>query len=1361
MENSLVIPSYKLTIYEEENIPLITLNENEITKYSDARVALISLEINKEMYKPGKITVVLQFTDCNNGIIESLNQLLGKKVDLHDGTNTDSFIAKDYVLCDFEPEFRASNGTDILYVKLSIFSPEQLLTYHKGNACYVATKLGNVFGDIATNAHINFSKNNLQHLKSDITSATASTDGSNKKELIQPYMVQFEESPVDFLARMANRCGEFLFFENGEWQLGAEPTKATKVIDKYVSLSYHKFTAQSPQTYSISNYAKKKETEAEIAQKAKEQKQKEQEDRKNQQLEEYKKTNAYQSLTTEEAKEKAEKDWSDNYDKDLKDRLKNAKNAKKDALQEFKNSEEYKKRNSEELASAERTWKLRYDRIHEEDKKKKLEEYKETDAYQNLTTEEAKEKALKDKKQEIEAEYQNKKKEELAKYKASSKYTERSEYQKECAEAAWIEEYDSKQKKEFAKNEYKASEEYKNLNQAEKTKALDAWEKAYDTQEEEKEEEETLQKAIQKIQYAGPSDEYLEPITKKDGNWWGSVSARYWNINYYFKKLPVWLKQDNLAKMVAKGTTEFVTDLGYLAIKKNDKANEYNETFFNHLENQTEQISNDLTRYPLTSEFGKKKYSSNFYCTIEEHEKESERLKIHVKLGTYYTSLHLGDVIQIRKENFLVTKLSNIVKADEDGITSGLEIDAVPIKDKKCYPCPLPEGTIKKSEPQLATVTSIDDPMQMGRIQICYPWQNEDENCPYSSPWIRISAACTTDGGGLKFMPQEGDEIMVGYENGNIERPYMIGSLPTKATKGVGEDYMLQSPNGQYIKFDNSSFSYEDLLATFVPAYNVVTQFMPQGKIAEFGDMTKYGGGIEIGDKLGLYKVSMSSADRAIAIKSTWGDVNIDAFTGITISAPNGDIKIAGKNVTITAGNELTLKSGTNASKKRTFGYTKREFGSMVAAAVANKVSDVFLEDFKLDLSLLRMIAECFAKPIGGTMLIKSARFMRLEAGKGKTELPMGVEENEDRDEARTKEVIAYNTIKAANNAIDNILSSVHATIKAIESCKKEYGDKINELKETASSNSSGFELQYKGQKFEEDLATSEDFKFDKILEDCKNNQNYKVDDAIKNLDKLTLIDKQNQTEHQGFKTIKDSFKKPLGILIEKVHKQQAVTVSDKEKKDLVNASEPNYKTTSSLHEKENMSADAIKKMHNTILAVFDAHKTKIDFLIKLDAEKIDMESIKKLKRHIAYDILQKLKEKKIILVQDEKDFISTMNILFKDNVRKECNITEDVCEKDEDWDKFLGCIQAYDEEKDVNRPNWEKAKTIGMAIVNHLGWEDLADGWKENQVTDPKVKGEILMSDSSGNTVNINGTTIRSDASTLIPKLIAELKGI
>ena len=56
----------------------------------------------------------------------------------------------------------------------------------------------------------------------------------------------------------------------------------------------------------------------------------------------------------------------------------------------------------------------------------------------------------------------------------------------------------------------------------------------------------------------------------------------------------------------------------------------------------------------------------------------------------------------------------------------------------------------------------------------------------------------------------------------------------------------------------------------------------------------------------------MSTHDRYINVKSPFGTVNVSAFTGINIDAPNGDINIRGKNVNIQAGNNLTMTSGTN-----------------------------------------------------------------------------------------------------------------------------------------------------------------------------------------------------------------------------------------------------------------------------------------------------------------------------------------------------------------------------------------------------------------------------------------------------------------
>lgn len=1179
MANLSGTPKYTLTITSDDaSVPNLVLSENDVTEFNKVRVTLTSLEITKQMYEPCKIEALIQFMDgdkknadsmdSNMATIDSLSKLLGKKVELTDGVDKDP-IAKDYVLCDFEPELRPSNDATNLYVKLSIYSPEKLLTYTKGNSCYVAKKLGDVFKNIADEANID--KNvNLQNIVA----------GETKQEFVQPYMVQFEETQVDFLSRMANRCGEFLFFEDGKWQLGTNASVEPTEISKYESLSFRQFTAQNQNIYSISNYAKAKEIQKQ----------------------------------ENEDNEKA--------------------NEEKDAeLKKFKESDEYKNLSDKDKKAKEVEWNNKYDEEHDDSDK------------------------------------------------------------------------------------------------------------------------------TPKLQYAGPSDEFLYPVNKKDSDaFWDSFA----NTKYWIKNVPKWLKQDNLTKMIEQALADLAEESIMGGIHGNDDASEYNKKFYDKFVTEAENKAGKPA-YPLSCDFATNQFTSNFYCGIEEKEKESEKQKIHVNLGTNYTSLCLGETIKINGKLYLITQILNVMKVDKvnaNVFTSYLEIEAVSVSEnKKSYPCPLPGGTIRKSEPQLAIVTSVEDPLKIGRIQIKYPWQIEEEG--FSSPWIRISAACATDGGGIKFMPQEDDEIMVGYENGNIERPYMIGSLATTATKGASNDYMLQSPNGQYIKFDNSSITGSDLLGTFVPAYNMVTSYMPSSSVPELGEISKYGGGVEIGDKLGFYKVSMSTADRSINISSTWGDVSINAFTGISINSPNGDIEIKGKNVTISAGNELTLKSGTNASKKRAAEYGLRGVLSYGISTVTNKVLDMTVGQLKIDLSMLRMMYDCIFKPVGGTMLIKSSRFMRLEAGKGKTELPMGVATNEENDEKRIKGIIAYNTIAAAMNTFDSIISKTKATAVAIISYQHEYEKYLKDLDDKIKSKKTEEELQYNGTKYEKNITKEADFSFQNILKDCLDDKNYKVETAMSNLDQLSLVDpSNNNTESKAFNQVKTKIKCSLDMIIAKIHDQPNIEANDI--KNIIDNCEPHYKTSSSLFKAGNMTDDNINKMKGWIKEVFTNNKDK--FKIKdLLENKLNSDKIKILKRQIAYDILQKLKEETIILISEKQGVLAN---LFDDAPHIKYNLKVSACDNTKEWINFLECIKVYDEDEDeeLNKKKSKGAKAwdVIKAGLNYItDWEDTWDSWEDSWVLDPKVKGEILMSDSSGNTININGTTIQADSTSLIDKLTSELKGI
>jgi type VI secretion system secreted protein VgrG len=70
-----------------------------------------------------------------------------------------------------------------------------------------------------------------------------------------------------------------------------------------------------------------------------------------------------------------------------------------------------------------------------------------------------------------------------------------------------------------------------------------------------------------------------------------------------------------------------------------------------------------------------------------------------------------------------------------------------------------------------ARVVDNYDPHNQGRIRVQYYWQEDNE-----TTWVRMIAAHAGAGRGFLFLPEKGDEVMITFEEGDAERPYVVGS---------------------------------------------------------------------------------------------------------------------------------------------------------------------------------------------------------------------------------------------------------------------------------------------------------------------------------------------------------------------------------------------------------------------------------------------------------------------------------------------------------------------------------------------------------------------------------------------------------
>ena len=107
----------------------------------------------------------------------------------------------------------------------------------------------------------------------------------------------------------------------------------------------------------------------------------------------------------------------------------------------------------------------------------------------------------------------------------------------------------------------------------------------------------------------------------------------------------------------------------------------------------------------------------------------------------------------------------------------------------------------------IGIVTDNQDPKGLGRVKVKYPQLSGE----HTSDWARVVTVGAGPQRGLQFTPEVNDEVLVGFEMGNIHYPYVIGGLwngrdgpPTG--KGQGQ-IILQDKSGNKIAIDGNSNS--------------------------------------------------------------------------------------------------------------------------------------------------------------------------------------------------------------------------------------------------------------------------------------------------------------------------------------------------------------------------------------------------------------------------------------------------------------------------------------------------------------------------------------------------------------------------
>lgn len=286
---------------------------------------------------------------------------------------------------------------------------------------------------------------------------------------------------------------------------------------------------------------------------------------------------------------------------------------------------------------------------------------------------------------------------------------------------------------------------------------------------------------------------------------------------------------------------------------------------------------------------------------------------------TYCSKLKLGGKLVI-KDNFISDKESNNksdVQQDEIviiGLTHRFSADERYSNSFRGIPaaCDYPPytggETYPYAQPCRANVMDNEDPQKLGRIRVIMEWSTDAR---IISPWLRLVQPYARAGHGVYILPEIGDQVLVGFEHGNAERPYICGALYEEA----------DSPDEKWCLKNNE-----------VKVFRTMNEHTIE--IHDKGD----GGYIKIYDnKKDNYVVTLSTDDDAkVKIESSKNisihgknDISITADHDLKLTA-NHDIKMTAKNnMSVDVTKELkvgadTLDSNTVTLKFETSSLTEK-----------------------------------------------------------------------------------------------------------------------------------------------------------------------------------------------------------------------------------------------------------------------------------------------------------------------------------------------------------------------------------------------------------------------------------------------------
>ena len=233
----------------------------------------------------------------------------------------------------------------------------------------------------------------------------------------------------------------------------------------------------------------------------------------------------------------------------------------------------------------------------------------------------------------------------------------------------------------------------------------------------------------------------------------------------------------------------------------------------------------------------------------------------------------LTDINARAMETYRVVKISHY----HSGMEYYNSFEGIPMMRT---PADFDENAFPHSEQQPAIVKDNNDPLGMGRVRVQFLWQAKRNEM---TPWIRVVQPYTGGGKGFYFVPEIGEEVLVDFEGGNAERPFVLGAHYN------GEAKSGYSPTTKAIHTQSGT------------------------------------------------KILLNNADGSVRIEDPSGNIYaMDGKGNIKVQAPKNITFVAGENISLRATASIDIDAGVDISETAGAMINKNAIGdySLIAANI-------------------------------------------------------------------------------------------------------------------------------------------------------------------------------------------------------------------------------------------------------------------------------------------------------------------------------------------------------------------------------------------------------------------------------------------